>query len=656
MKPSLLVFNPHGDMDLILRQSRAQRTQETTHGSSSSNGTNEEPSGYTTAMEDQVEPEQGRPVKFKNISSSIQTVEDLRNLGSRNELGQHIELRYRVSSAHLALASPVFKAMVDKSCATIDMSSRSKSGFSRYAEALIILLDVIHGHHKSVPKAMSLELLIELWGLIDSHKCHEAVEMFSDHWVASVIDKGKIKGSSLKINMSRLYISWVFAKGEYFDLLVYDILESTAGPIKTNLPLPAKILGPLEHRREAIVNKVLDHIYELLEELWSAQYHGVSSFGVFFAPKGDTDLILRKPNFGSHQKSLPQVADPNAGAEENDEHAEQGLQDDQNEPQLPVVEEFIDVTASMASLSDLKNLKPSNEDGRNVELRYRVSSAHLMLASPVFRAMLDGPFKESSRNEDGCFEVKTSECSAQGLLILLDIIHGHHRDVPKTIAFSLLTEMAILVDYYQCHEIVEMFAENWIAAVVQEDKIEGSDSQTNISRLFISWVFGKIELFNSVVYSLIKFTARPIQTDLPLPSTILDSLEERRQSSTNRVLDNLYELLDSFWSKDGSCGKECTAIMLGTLIKQMLRFGLKVPRPMGGPPAQEKTLLELQEFAAQLESPTWRHYRGTFPKHCCWFSTRTEPWLETLCKVDICHGVRFEDFKLGTSVRKDVTP
>lgn len=86
--------------------------------------------------------------------------------------------------------------------------------------------------------------------------------------------------------------------------------------------------------------------------------------------------------------------------------------------------------------------------------------------------------------------------------------------------------MAILVDYYMCHEIVEMFAENWIASVIQEDEIEGSDYQANISRLFISWVFEKTELFNSIVYSLLKLTARPIRTDLPLPSTILGKLQQ----------------------------------------------------------------------------------------------------------------------------------
>ncbi|KAI1015507.1 hypothetical protein LB504_011061 [Fusarium proliferatum] len=369
-----------------------------------------------------------------------------------------------------------------------------------------------------------------------------------------------------------------------------------------------------------------------------------------FAPKGDTDIILRKPNFSSHQISLPQAADSNAGAEENDEHADQELQDDQNEPQLPVVEEFNDVTASIESPNDLKNLKPSNEHGQNVELCYRVSSAHLMLASPVFRAMLDGPFKESSHNKDGRFEVKTSECSAEALLILLDIMHGHHRDVPKTIEFSLLTEMAILVDYYECHEIVEMFAENWMASVIQEDDIEESDYPTNMSRLFISWVFGKIALFNSVVYSIIKLTAGPIETDLPLPSTIL---EQRRQSHTKSFLDKIYELLDSFWSSDGGCTKECTAIMLGMLIKQMLSFGLEVPRPMSGRPTQEKSLWQLHEFSVQLKSPRWRQ-DGSRPGHCCLFSTRTQSWLVPLSTADICHGVRFENLKPGTSVPKDV--
>ncbi|PNP85397.1 hypothetical protein FNYG_01226 [Fusarium nygamai] len=70
---------------------------------------------------------------------------------------------------------------------------------------------------------------------------------------------------------------------------------------------------------------------------------------LFFAPKGDTDLLLRKPNFRSHQE-LSGAPDPDAAAEEDNEVAEQ---DDQTEPQH-AVEEFEDVPSSIESFDDLK--------------------------------------------------------------------------------------------------------------------------------------------------------------------------------------------------------------------------------------------------------------------------------------------------------------
>ncbi|EXK87592.1 hypothetical protein FOQG_08930 [Fusarium oxysporum f. sp. raphani 54005] len=48
-----------------------------------------------------------------------------------------------------------------------------------------------------------------------------------------------------------------------------------------------------------------------------------------FGPKGDTDIILRKPNFRSHPELLPEAADPDAAEEENeDEKGEHKEQDD----------------------------------------------------------------------------------------------------------------------------------------------------------------------------------------------------------------------------------------------------------------------------------------------------------------------------------------
>ncbi|SCO54239.1 uncharacterized protein FFMR_11708 [Fusarium fujikuroi] len=66
-----------------------------------------------------------------------------------------------------------------------------------------------------------------------------------------------------------------------------------------------------------------------------------------FAPEGDTDILLRKPNPRSHQESLPGAVDSDATDEEMDEDEER---DDQMEIQQPVLSGFKDVTLSIQSL------------------------------------------------------------------------------------------------------------------------------------------------------------------------------------------------------------------------------------------------------------------------------------------------------------------
>ncbi|KAH7150985.1 hypothetical protein DER46DRAFT_650196 [Fusarium sp. MPI-SDFR-AT-0072] len=240
------------------------------------------------------------------------------------------------------------------------------------------------------------------------------------------------------------------------------------------------------------------------------------------------DSILRRPNGGytqeDQQKTTPSAEEPTE-AHYGDETCMEKAEKEHGD----LTVEFKDVISSITNREDLKNLKAIDEQGQSVELRYRVSSAHLKLVSPVFKAMPSGPFVESFPNQDGRFEIRTSECNAEALLILLDIIHGRHRTVQKTMDLDLLREMAILVDYYKCDEIMEMFAENLIASAIKEDEIEGSDFETNTSRLDICWVFSQDNVFNSVVRTILKSTEGPIQTDLPLPATILTSLGRRRQ-------------------------------------------------------------------------------------------------------------------------------
>jgi hypothetical protein len=242
-----------------------------------------------------------------------------------------------------------------------------------------------------------------------------------------------------------------------------------------------------------------------------------------FSPKGDTELILRRPNFRKRNKpknesTAHETASENEVVKLDDTKTENGQR---TEDHPPVPDVYSDQSSSIHNTDDLEALAAYDEKGHSVEIHLRVSSAHLILSSPVFRAMLDGPFSEGIRSKDNLFEVKAFEWSAEALVIVLDIIHGHHRSLPQKVELAILIEIAMLCDYYQCEEIVETFAKQWITAL-EEDK--PYEEKATMNWMFVAWVFQREDLFNTKVAMTLQHSEIPVHTDLPLPSTILGTL------------------------------------------------------------------------------------------------------------------------------------
>jgi hypothetical protein len=160
----------------------------------------------------------------------------------------------------------------------------------------------------------------------------------------------------------------------------------------------------------------------------------------------------------------------------------------------------------------------SNEDRR---VRIRASSKHMKLASPVFRRMSAGKWKESRNLAAGKrFEIQ-SECEdVDAMLILMNIIHGRGSKVPREVTLDKLVEVAVLVDYYECHEVVDVMAEIWM------DKLLGSMPSTygkdTVSWIFISWVFQRPSAFTSATKIAATQSQQRIEPDgLPIPLRIL---------------------------------------------------------------------------------------------------------------------------------------
>ncbi|KAH7273193.1 hypothetical protein MRS44_003691 [Fusarium solani] len=355
-------------------------------------------------------------------------------------------------------------------------------------------------------------------------------------------------------------------------------------------------------------------------------------------PKGDTELILRRPNLDKHKESNqeePAVKSDSAAVEADSPETVDG----KPPTDKTVIDVFCDRSASIHELADVHGLKPYDENSQPVEIRFRVSSAHLILASPVFKAMLDGPFSETVRNERGLYEIKAFEWNAEALLILLDIIHGHHRSAPKAVDLNMLEQIALLVDYYQCHEIVEVFADKWVAA--HRDAIPQEYSKSCLSWMFVAWVFSANDLFNSMVSVSVKHSRSPVQTNLPIPNTILEKVESRRQSLIDQIIDNLYGMLESLWATTDGCRAECSCMLLGSLMKQMREGGFEIPKPAGRI-AQEKSVVEWRRFVSGLNSPIWR-LLGIPLKHECSFKDKTQPWMDDMGRT-FMNGIRFENF------------
>lgn len=166
------------------------------------------------------------------------------------------------------------------------------------------------------------------------------------------------------------------------------------------------------------------------------------------------------------------------------------------------------------------------------EIHMLVSSKHMVLVSPVFKAMLQwSNFKESHAHKPHAkVEVPLPDDDPEAMRILVDIVHCHHKDVPRKVKVSLLTHLAILVDKYRLHEAVQIYSDMWIShakkkfpSSMAEDGVE-----VCLQWLCISWVFEKSRDFTTVTRIFQQESTQGLSKmiedsdwDIPVPSTVI---------------------------------------------------------------------------------------------------------------------------------------
>lgn len=265
-------------------------------------------------------------------------------------------------------------------------------------------------------------------------------------------------------------------------------------------------------------------------------------------PNGDIELILLQPNtqalqwpadgLYAHNPAAAEVPKPLSKKEKKKKQrraqnttlfgepppaAESGPPaEPEPAAELHTCSEYKEVLPFWLESSDthaLKKLTPISRNGEINEVRMLVSSRHLCLASSTFRTMLQGPWHEGCSNDEPTRQITTTEWDAEALLIVLDMVHGHHRAVPRSISLEMLAKIATIVDYYNCHEVTEVFVDHWILGL--ENNLPFSYGIECVLWLSVSWVFSRADILKKMADIAVMECRLPIETmGLPFPDTL----------------------------------------------------------------------------------------------------------------------------------------
>ena len=136
--------------------------------------------------------------------------------------------------------------------------------------------------------------------------------------------------------------------------------------------------------------------------------------------------------------------------------------------------------------------------------------------------MWTGNFREAAELKDrqrSVLEIDTS--NAIPLLIVILIIHGKTRTIPRKVSLRIFTDIVMVVEYYGCHEVIEVFSELWLGHLEQTDLPKTYDEDA-LCWLFISWVFKKYQTFEQITRVIIQTSTQEIDTEgIPIPGFII---------------------------------------------------------------------------------------------------------------------------------------
>jgi hypothetical protein len=161
-------------------------------------------------------------------------------------------LRFLVSSHHLKSASSVFCAALtgpwmESACTKDGRHEITTEDWD--VEALLVVLNIVHGRNNRVPKTVTLELLCKISVVVDYYHLSEAVRFPGWFWIDGL--RASVPKTYDRELVLWLCVSWVFQDDTIFRAVTETaIRESPESVSALQLPISTEVIHKVNERRE----------------------------------------------------------------------------------------------------------------------------------------------------------------------------------------------------------------------------------------------------------------------------------------------------------------------------------------------------------------------------------------------------------------------
>ncbi|TLS31021.1 hypothetical protein PpBr36_03724 [Pyricularia pennisetigena] len=214
-----------------------------------------------------------------------------------------------------------------------------------------------------------------------------------------------------------------------------------------------------------------------------------------------------------------------------------------------------------------------NGQNFNTELRVKVSSKHLSLAS---RHLSNKLRHTPADRSDGRIHIHLDDADPAAATVVMNIIHCRGQKVPRIVTLQTLADIAVFVDRYQCFDAVEAHGDRWIRGL-EHNLVEAPVAKALMQWIYIAYVFRQPLLFKRVTGIAVSQSSGIVGTyGLPIRQKIINAINRQRQQLLIKAADAVNDALGC--STAGSvCSLGCENFLHNALQASLARSGVPWP-------------------------------------------------------------------------------